>query len=476
MSLEAARRWLEQHRKPLPAQALRVQALHQAIEEKAPLDQLLEILQPDPALVASLLARVNSRRRNEPIESLAAAASLIGEPALVEMLRQHPAADNRETDFLHQQLLDRSHHNMRQVIRCAEQLGYGDLDSLGTAARLMYIGELHCCLLEPKRYLDVWRLSTEPGADEDVFGFEFSELGQLIAEQEHLPERVALAQPHHQGRDAKTRLLRLTTRLCRHCEWGWRDERVTADLQQLAELMQQPIDRIAKEVHQTAVEAARSSPFADAWYPASRLPLIKDSVWQPPSKKVAPAPSAQTEARQTRPPPVPEPPVRGSATRDRLQTLLRDPTSTQSQLLQTCLQGLHEELGFTRVSLFLLSRDRKLLQNRLAIGLDPEAPLRRYSVDTARAGLLGQLMKKPQALRLTVANWTKYESLIPPSLLARLDTRDFVAMSLFIAGKPIGVVLADRKGDRPIEAEDFAVFKQVVDLCSRALTLLARRN
>jgi hypothetical protein len=168
--------------------------------------------------------------------------------------------------------------------------------------------------------------------------------------------------------------------------------------------------------------------------------------------------------------------VRGSATRDRLQALLRDPASTQSQLLQACLQGLHEELGFTRVSLLLLSRDRKLLQNRLAIGLDPDAPLRRYSVDISRAGLLVQLMKKPQALRLTPANWGKYESLIPPSLLARLDTRDFVAMSLFIRDKPIGVVLADRKGSRPIEAEDFAVFKQLVDLCSRALALLTQRR
>ena len=476
MSLEAARRWLEQHTGPLPVHAATLERLQALLQETPSCDRLVEVLEPDPVLGAALLRRVNAGSKREPIESLPAAASLIGEAALLQLLRapgdSDDSLDRPHQRFLYRQLLERSSHNAWQVSRCAESLGYGDLDSLRTAARLMYLGELHCCAGDFEAYRDVIRQGGDEKAAEAVYGFEFSELGQVIAERDRLPERVVQAQPHRQSQEAKTRLLRLTTRLCRHCERGWQDERVTADLQQLSELMQRPIEEIARRVHATAVEAARHSHCEDAWHAASRLPLIQDGPWMPPVEPTAKAPESKTAA----PPPVRKPPPRGSATRDRLQQLLRKPETTQSQLLQACLQGLHEELGFTRVSLFLLSRDRRLLQNRLAIGLDPQAPLRRYAVDTERAGLLQRLMEKPQALHLTPANWTKYERLIPVSLLARLDNQDLVLMSLFIADKPIGLILADRKGSSPIADEDFAVFKQVVSLCSKALTLLARRK
>jgi HD-like signal output (HDOD) protein len=478
MSLEAARRWLEQHHRPLPSHPAILHSLGALLEQQAATDRLIALIQQDPATSALLLSAVNRRRQAEPVESLAAAASLLGEPALIRLLQErlqhHGRPDRPHQSFLYSQLLERSLHNAWQAEGCAQRLGFSDLDSLRTAASLMYLGEMSCCLHAPDDYLDVYLRGGGSKAAGEVLGFDFSELGQVLAEQERLPERVAQAQPHRQSAEAKTRLLRLTTRLCRHCEQGWRNERVTADLQQLAQLMQRPIDEIAAQVHQSAVEAARCSPHADAWHPASRLPLIADGPWAPPARKKPPAEPARSAA--STPPPSPAAPVRGAQTRDRLQALLRSQDSTQSQLLQACLQGLQQELGFSRISLFLLSRDRKMLQNRLALGLDERAPIRRYAVDTARAGLLARLLEKPQAIHVHPANWAKFEPLIPPSLLARLDTRDFAAMSVFIGDKPIGIILADRKGRGDIEAGDFRLFKQVVGLCNKALTLLARRQ
>ncbi len=475
MSLEAARRWLDQHPELPPAHPAPLAPLHKLLQEKASTDRLIERIQGDPLTAARLLSAVNRRSKREAIESLTAAASLLGDSALKTLLKEQLDNERRldrpHQAFLYAQLLDRSLHNAVQATDCARRLGYAELDNLHTAASLMYLGELSCCTHAPADYLAACREGGDRKAAESVFGFDFSELGQLLAERYRLPERVAQAQPHRQSNEPKTRLLRLTTRLCRHCERGWRDERVTADLQQLAELMQRPIDEVATRVHRNSVEAARISPLDDAWHPARRLPLIEDGFWSPPRKKSPPE-----KPKQPAPPPRPRAPApKGSATRDRLQALLRSEGSTQSQLLQACLQGLQSELGFTRISLFLLSRDRKMLHNRLALGLDERAPIRRYAVDTARAGLLGRLLEKPLAVQVHPGNWTKYEALIPPSLLARLDTRDFVAMSVFIAGKPIGVILADRKGAGDISAEDFQAFKQVVGLCSKALTLLAKR-
>ncbi len=479
VTLEAARRWLEQHSGPLPIQHATAQQLQPLVHEDCPTDRLLIVIAQDPVTSARLLTEVNSRRRRDPVESLESAASLLGQPSLIGLLRrlleQKPPALQPDQDFLQAQLIDRAHHNAWQVSTFAEELGYGDLESLRVCARLMYLGELHCCCLTPRDYLDFWRRGGDDKTAIEVFGFDFSELGQLIAERERLPERVALAQPHRQSPDPKTRLLRLTTRLCRHCEQGWADERVTTDLQQLAELIQRPIDAVARQVHLCAVTAARHHQTPLAWPPASRLPLISDRPWSPSATTANTTESVQRADTSPTEPPATAP-IRGAATRDRLQYLLKRKDSTQAQLLQACLQGLKEELGFSRISLFLLSRDRKMLLNRLSLGLDEQAPLRRYGVDTARAGLLRRLLEKRLAVQVTPQNWPRYEKLIPPSLLARLDTRDFVAMSVFIADKPIGVVLADRKGAGSICEEDFRLFKQIVNLCTQALTLATGRK
>jgi len=60
--------------------------------------------------------------------------------------------------------------------------------------------------------------------------------------------------------------------------------------------------------------------------------------------------------------------------------------------------------------------------------------------------------------------------------LANIMTSDFLAMSLFIAEKPIGIIYADRsQSTTPIDENTFLQFKQLVSLTGKALTIIAKR-
>ena len=61
--------------------------------------------------------------------------------------------------------------------------------------------------------------------------------------------------------------------------------------------------------------------------------------------------------------------------------------------------------------------------------------------------------------------------------MTSIMTDNFLAMSLFIGEKPIGIVYADRSNlAQNIDVNTFAQFKQLVTLTSKALTLLAKRS
>ena len=109
-------------------------------------------------------------------------------------------------------------------------------------------------------------------------------------------------------------------------------------------------------------------------------------------------------------------------------------------------------------------------------GVEEESPFRKYKIELAKAGLLKILLNKPQAIWINSVNFKKYQHMIPTSLLASIMTNNFMAMSLFIGVKPIGIIYADRAGcAQAIDDSAFVQFKSLISLTSKALTLLAKK-
>ena len=138
---------------------------------------------------------------------------------------------------------------------------------------------------------------------------------------------------------------------------------------------------------------------------------------------------------------------------------------------------LKHDLGASKVSLLLLSKDQQWLQNRMSIGIEQASPFRNYRIEYARSGLLKMLLTKPQAIWINKDSFKKYQKLIPQSLMAHIMTDQFLAMSLFIGSNPVGIVYVDRSDTAtPIDQTLFSQFKQLITLASKALTLLSKKQ
>ena len=124
-----------------------------------------------------------------------------------------------------------------------------------------------------------------------------------------------------------------------------------------------------------------------------------------------------------------------------------------------------------------LSRDKQWIQHRLGVGLDDDAALAKFRIETEHSGLLKMLLKQPQSILINKGNLAKYQKLIPERLVASIMTSNFIAMSLFMGSQPIAIIYADCASDQQdISAAQYQQFKQTIGLTSKALTLLAKRQ
>jgi hypothetical protein len=196
-------------------------------------------------------------------------------------------------------------------------------------------------------------------------------------------------------------------------------------------------------------------------------PVIEPAPPSPPARQPA------LDGASARPRRSAAPQVQSAA--ERIKALARDPDVSQTKVIRACIDGLISDIPLDRVCLLLLSRDKQKLQNRMNAGVDAGSPLRQFEVTVATGGLFKVLLNKPQALWLNPDNYEKYQKLVPDDFMACILNEDFFTMSLFIEDKPVGVMFGDaRVKGEPLSKKRFIRFKQLVMLCSKALTLHTR--
>jgi hypothetical protein len=486
MSVEQAKRWLQNHSATIPALSVNLDKIAQLKEDEKHSDRLARIAIRDPALALALLARVNTNRGSgsgkDRVESPLSAISLLGDHVSHTMFENHPRAENTLTQehqlWIFEQLIERSLHNERQVELWALQLGYKQPELFKVAALLAYLGELFCCTYDFKKYLKYVR-GIEQQDEAELFGFHFDDLTEVLCNELHLPLLINSALSGKPRNNPVEHMLYYCSRICLLSERGWYNAQLILTLQEFARTLQMPEDRVCSITHQFAISASTESYVEQAWTPAAQLLLLTDAHWashlKEPEKAQEEAPKSVNSA-----PPKPNAAAQMSGSFENalntIRTLAKQSGSTQSGLVNACLKGLFQDLGLARVSLLMLSADKKQLQNRMSLGLEETSRFRQFTVELGKAGLFRILLQKPQAILITRDSLAQYQKLLPSNMLASILTDNFMAMSLFVGNKPIGIVYADqRKAPHPITADLFSQFKQLISLTSKALTLLAKR-
>lgn len=141
------------------------------------------------------------------------------------------------------------------------------------------------------------------------------------------------------------------------------------------------------------------------------------------------------------------------------------------------LQGLHHGLGLNRVVFARLEGDAQqpVLAAEAMMGTDYEPHFNRFRLSLRGGGLFEALMKKPAAVWLNSANEARLWPWVPENVKALIRVRSFFAMSLFVEGRPLGLVYADRRGEAcSLDARAFEGFKRLVGGACKALGAVSR--
>ena len=473
MSESALKTWLSKHEGEVPALDIYHQQALEALEDEAsPLSQLADIITCDPGMSVSLYRQVNSRLKKAGRSILGTihnALGLLGDKAVSDFVtgqktlsKTHPHLPARQACH---QLMSQGHHLLSQLELYSAIHGVTSLNEIRSAGILYNIGELYASLFDFERYqqhMERTRQSTkETRSANPEFGFEFVELGKLLASQWYLPELLAESLSINRKTGGKARLVQLAADIAMQAERDWNNPKIELAVKASADFLNRSQKEVKAKTLSIAIQSARAFPVSDVFPAAARLILLPDV--EKPVPMATPEAAAITKPKSIR-------------LNDQIRTLILSPKVTSTQLISTAINGLYEEFKFSRVVLIMPDQDGHL-SPRISKGLPTDSPLHSLKIKIAQSGLFKHLMAKPQALWVSSANFKKYDSMLPGIFRSTCMNENFFLMSLFIGKKPVGFVYCDRSSTKNnLDQSLYSEFKTALKLTNKALTYIAHRN
>ena len=470
MSEESARTWLSRHHDIIPALEVNHRRALQILEDHSrTLGDLAEVILLDPGMSVSLYHEYNSNLRGSnrlSLDSVHAALSRLGDSAIADLVMEHRVLDQTHPDALRRQnfhqLMSRSYHLLAQLDSFTGIQGIRAINEIRSAAILHNIGEFCACLFDHDRYRRYQEEFRRTGSDGNsaraIYSFDFHELGRVYAEKACLPPLVAESLDENLPAGRGARLIQLAADISHQAEVGWYHTAMKAAEEVCANYLNQSVEGFEKHLHQVAIECARTNPFDDVLPAASRLIMLPD-----PERPAKPPPGLEVRV---------DPDARKFG--NRIEALLRTHRPTRAQLLDLLLGHLHDDLHLTRVALLTMSRDRGKLGTRAGRGIDEHSPIRTLVVDIGKDGLLQSMMSESRALWVEPENYPEYEEALPEKFRAAFLHESFYLMPLQVAGRPVGMIYADRMfGVNSLDKATYARFKSAILLTGRVLAHLA---
>jgi hypothetical protein len=130
----------------------------------------------------------------------------------------------------------------------------------------------------------------------------------------------------------------------------------------------------------------------------------------------------------------------------------------------------------------MLSKDKKTLQVRSLrehklVSHDNKAFIT-TQLSMQPANLFSKLLAKPQSVFINKLNYHKFSPIISNDMKKMLNVQEFVAKSVYVKGKPIGLFYVDKHPlddgtEQPLESTDFNQMKNICALFDKQLKNLS---
>ncbi|MFP4130489.1 MAG: HDOD domain-containing protein [Thiohalospira sp.] len=480
------------------------------------------------------------RHLGSPVGAVQHATMMLGLDRMRRLHQGRPRLSDIATPGVQPRLLtiySRAHHAAVQAAGWAGRRADMNPGEVYAAALLHRLGWMHLWLTKPERAADTASaIAAAPDRPEseveaEQLGYRMEALTRELLTQWGLPPFLAESVDPDAKTNRRTRGIRVADRLAFTVDWNWYDTPVSSLLWEVAEFLQVPYSRAAAAVHADAALAARAwrtygvvpaagmlldtGPPRVVAPPEEADPLLEDqglssTSYAEAASAVAVAPDPEEldatarrfldgrkEAEEPaeridladngaekgpiyfddETEPVPEGGAAGEAAAvERLLDAI-DGSHTLPDAMHLVLEGLHHHVGLERVVFAMLNPDRSALRARATLGGHGTEELARESLAMEPPHLFSKLMEAPRALWCNPDNADELAPYLPPALADKLDTKNFMAMSVFVHDRPVGLFYGDCAGrDCRLDVEQYALFRQLCERAGLAMTELSARS
>ena len=147
------------------------------------------------------------------------------------------------------------------------------------------------------------------------------------------------------------------------------------------------------------------------------------------------------------------------------------------EILLTCNKALHEGLGMRHAFIGVLNKGAESLRPVYSVGIADNNPIRGVNIRLAENKFINKLIIKPASFKVDRHNCAQVKAMLSDEVGKMLENENFMVMSLFAKGKPIGVVYTDASATEDhISDEEYVAFKKICQSTSHALDAYAKRS
>ena len=477
----------------LPVLPNTLQTLKAALEKPSFNYRSLDnILQFDPACMINLLSYANleiNKDFDKQISQVEHAAMFLGMDKLEMFIDRitsvYSIKDKKVADKL-VRLQHRGVHAAFQAQNFAKLINASATEEVYTSALITPLSELICWHIEPMKAQKVELLIHKKGLDYEqaqrqVFGFSYHELAEALTHHWKIPNLFLQRQEMEDLEEASKPVtcIYLAEKCSIIAEQGWYYETMYGHLKLCASHLHYSEDRIARELHSTmATMAHNCTEFFPIQTVASYLALLPGEV--PYTQVIDIAPKKKAVAEKPVPQPEPEKPQKKTEiSRPKLNSInLINTANDFPGLIRITMDALFETKSFSRVAFMMLSKDKNTLQVRSLRGLNDQQ-FTETILSIKPSNLFTRLLEKPQSVFINSSNQTKFASLISQPMQDMLNVQEFIARSVHVNNKAIGLFymdkhpLKDESHSTSLEIEDFNGMKKICALFEKQLSSIS---
>ena len=521
--------WLELANKTqIPILKASAKLLTRQIKDGASLANMAHTIERDPALCLHLFLAANKLNHNEDVEILTLnhVMTILGMQGVINVVKQAPQMQLHKSDAYQKAYLQSQadsgfagrlveHWSAETKIGNPERLKWATIIA-GAPQWIMW--RIAYGPMRKSQWLTEHDFHPSDKVESRVFGCLLDDVSRLIGRHLKLPllaqqvlERAERPSPQEWAKmlspkhldyfDDDTRLkiqkskpvtlMALMMYLATQVNLGWMRRHCLRSQTILSHLTHTALEQVVKRNHEMAVEYSRNNMTGQA------LPAAVSLLWPQTNQLTRPwlrrpIPCLMSEMEREKPAPKmaanhenvvekKQPPR--APNKDMLLELIEQFNKQASsfkdihEILLTCNKAINEGLGMRRTFICVLDKSGEALRPLYCVGIEKDSPIRGLKIKVGTNRFFAKLLGQAASMKVDNKNFSQAKNMIAPDVMKILSNENFMAMSLFANGKPIGVVYADASpGEDSISEKEYQAFKKICQSAGNALNGYAQKR